>query len=262
MQTAPLLHSVFASLLAGGVATTVGAVPVLFRSKLTRATENTMMGFGAGVMLAAASFSLIIPGLEHARGQFGEGRVLLPVALVALGFAGGGLLVSMVHHVFPHEHFFKGTEGPRAQKLSRTWLFVAAIAFHNFPEGLSVGVAFASGEAETSLPLALGIAAQNMPEGLVVAVAMVSAGYSRLRALAVTALTGFVEPFGALAGHAGVSIAAPALPIGFGLAAGAMIFVVSDEIIPESHQTEAGRATLGLMIGFVMMMVLDSALGA
>lgn len=260
MHTAPLYHSIVASLLAGGVATTLGALPVFVRSKLSRGTENTMMGFGAGVMLAAASFSLIIPGLEHARAQFGTNG--LPVLLVGLGFASGGLLVSSIHRVFPHEHFFKGAEGPNPEKLSRTWLFIAAIAFHNFPEGLSVGVAFASGEQSTSLPLAIGMAAQNMPEGLVVAVAMVSAGYSRLRALGVTAITGFVEPLGALVGHAGVSIATTALPVGFGLAAGAMVFVVSDEIIPESHQTEAGRATLGLMTGFLLMLVLDSALTA
>ncbi len=259
METAPLHQSLLASVLAGGVATTLGAVPVMVRSHLSRATENTLMGFGAGVMLAAAAFSLLAPGLEHARGLFAGG--LSPVLLVGGGFAAGGILVSSVHRLFPHEHFFKGTENmpePSGSKVSRTWLFVGAIAFHNFPEGLSVGVAVASGEASTSLPLTLGIAAQNMPEGMVVAVAMVAAGYSRLRALAVTAFTGFVEPFGALVGHLGVGLATVALPFGFGLAAGAMVFVVSDEIIPESHQVAAGRATLGLMTGFLMMLAFDA----
>lgn len=251
----PVMHSLVASLLSGALATTAGAVPVLVMRRLSRASENTLMGFGAGVMLAAASFSLLVPGIDHARAS-GGGR--LSVAVVGLGFALGGALIGLGHRYFPHEHFFKGAEGPPVAKLSRIWLFVFAIAFHNLPEGLSVGVAFAAGDTATSLPLALGIAAQNVPEGLVVAIALASAGYSRLRALSVAAATGFVEPLGALAGHVGVGLASAALPLGFGLAAGAMVFVVSDEIIPESHAGhEEGRATLGLMAGFLLLLGLD-----
>ena len=254
-----LLDSLIASTLAGGVATTLGGLPIFLVRSLSRALEQTLMGFGAGVMLAAAAFSLLIPGLERGATIYGSGA--LSAVVMAAAFLAGGGLIALAHRYFPHEHFFKGVEGPHTERLSRTWLFIIAITFHNFPEGLAVGVSFAAGEVSESLPLAIGIASQNIPEGLVVAIAMMAAGYSRMRALGVTALTGFVEPLGALVGHLGAATAAAALPIGLGLAAGAMVFVVSDEIIPESHAEHGvGRATMGLMIGFSLMMVLDVAL--
>lgn len=255
-----LLDSVLASALAGGVATTVGGLPVYLFSRLSRPIEKTLMGFGAGVMLAASAFSLLLPGLERGELVYASGG--LAALIVAASFLAGGGLIALAHARFPHEHFFKGVEGPETERLSRLWLFIIAITLHNFPEGLAVGVSFAAGEVSASVPLAIGIAAQNIPEGLVVAIAMTAAGYSRSRALAVTALTGFVEPLGALVGHLGAAAASSSLPIGLGLAAGAMVFVVSDEIIPESHAPPvAGRATLGLMVGFALMMVLDVALG-
>lgn len=254
-----LLETLIASALAGGVATTLGAVPVLLLSSLKRSTEVTLMGFGAGVMLAASAFSLLLPGLERAETVYVH--PFLSALLVAGGFLVGGAVISVANRHFPHEHFFKGVEGPRSAELSRLWLFVVAITLHNLPEGLAVGVSFGAGEVSASVPLAIGIGAQNIPEGLVVAVAMTAAGYSKTRALLVTAATGFVEPIGAFVGHIGVSVATLALPLGLGFAAGAMVFVVSDEIIPESHSEHGeGRATLGLMVGFALMMVLDVAL--
>ena len=214
---------------------------------------------GAGVMLAAAVFSLLVPGLELAAGVFGAG--IGGALAVAASFLAGGALIALANRHFPHEHFFKGVDGPERTRLSRLWLFVLAITLHNFPEGLAIGVSLGAGEAAASVPLTLGIAAQNLPEGLVVAVAMRAAGYSRGRAVLVTAATGFVEPVGAAVGALATAVAADGLPLGLGLAAGAMVFVVSDEIIPESHGgAVAGRATLGLMVGFALMMVLDVAL--
>lgn len=259
MSGATLVDSLIASILAGGIATTVGGLPVFFVRSLSRAFEATLMGFGAGVMLAASAFSLLLPGLERGEAIYDSGTV--SALVMAAAFLAGGGLIALAHRYFPHEHFFKGVEGPHTERLSRTWLFIIAITFHNFPEGLAVGVSFATGEVDTGLPLAIGIAAQNIPEGLVVALAMTAAGYSRARALGVTALTGFVEPLGAIVGHLGAGTAAAALPVGLGLAAGAMVFVVSDEIIPESHaEPGVGRATMGLMVGFSLMMVLDVAL--
>lgn len=259
-EPASIGAALLASVLAGGVATTIGGAPVTFISSLKRSVEGTLLGFGAGVMLAASAFSLLLPALTQASSR--EEGVPLALGLVVAGFLAGGWLVSLADKYAPHEHFAPG-HGERhdSSRLSRMWLFVIAITIHNFPEGLAVGVAFGAGEVTDSIALAVGIGAQNIPEGLVVAIAMVSAGYSRTHALVVTALSGFVEPLGALVGFLGVQLAAATLPLTLAFAAGAMVFVVSDEIIPESHRERAeGKATLGLMIGFALMMVLDVAL--
>lgn len=258
-HTATLAEALLASVLAGGVATTIGGAPVTFVSSLRRSVELTALGFGAGVMLAASAFSLLLPAVTQVSAQ--EEGVVLGLALIVAGFLGGGALVSLADKYIPHEHFTPGHEDRDSSRFSRMWLFVIAITIHNFPEGLAVGVAFGAGEVSDSMALAIGIGAQNIPEGLVVAIAMVSVGYSRLHALAVTALSGFVEPVGALFGYLGAQVASAALPFMLALAAGAMVFVVSDEIIPESHREKGeGKATLGLMIGFVLMMVLDVVL--
>jgi ZIP family zinc transporter len=137
-------------------------------------------------------------------------------------------------------------------------LFVVAITLHNFPEGLAVGVSFAGHDIANGTAMATGIGLQNMPEGLAVAVALLSAGYSRLRSVAVAAATGLVEPIGGMIGAGAVSVAAPVLPMGLAFAAGAMLFVISNEIIPETNRKGyAGYATGGLMVGFVVMMQLD-----
>lgn len=260
-EPASVGDALLASLLAGGVATTLGGAPVTFVSSLKRSVEGTLLGFGAGVMLAASAFSLLLPALQQASAR--EEGAAVALGLIVVGFLVGGWMVSLADKYVPHEHFAPGHgDQHESARLSRMWLFVIAITIHNFPEGLAVGVAFGAGEVADSFALAIGIGAQNIPEGLVVAIAMVSAGYSRLHALAVTALSGFVEPIGALAGFLGVQLAAAALPLTLAFAAGAMVFVVSDEIIPESHRERAeGKATLGLMIGFALMMVLDVALG-
>jgi zinc transporter, ZIP family len=241
-------------------ATALGALPVLVARKVSQKALDAMLGFGAGVMLAATAFSLLIPGIEA--GTALAGNNVLGVSMVGFGLAAGGLLLLALDRAVPHEHFVKGVEGQRGTELKRIWLFVAAIALHNVPEGLAVGVGFAGGEAGAGVPLALGIALQNAPEGLIVALALAAVGYSRLFAAGAAALTGLLEPVGGVIGAAVVGASEAMLPWGLGFAAGAMLFVISHEIIPESHRKGHERAaTVGLLGGFVLMMMLDTALG-
>ena len=183
-----------------------------------------------------------------------------PCRASSIGVSGAFLL--LIDHLLPHEHFIKGPEGVSAQTLRRTWLFVFAICLHNLPEGLAIGVAFGGSDALGAAALAAGISVQDVPEGLVVAVALVAVGYSRLRAILIGCASGLIEPVGAVLGASIVSMSEQFLPWGLALAAGAMLFVISHEIIPESHRKGHERyATGGLMLGFVVMMALDTALG-
>ena len=258
MADASIVQSAF---LAGAIAagaTMLGTLPALFAKSLSPRVQDTMLGFGAGIMLAAASFSLVLPALGTAQrlgaGNWGSGL------LVGLSLLVGAALVMALERVLPHEHFIKGQEGRDSKRLARTWLFVYAIYLHNLPEGLAIGVAYAA-DASQGLVLATGIAIQDIPEGLVVALALIAAGYGRRHAVLVGVASGLIEPVGAAIG-AGVVMASPwLLPCGLGFAAGAMLFVVSHEIIPESHrQGHENFATTGLMLGFVLMMLLDTAL--
>ncbi|MDO9438219.1 MAG: ZIP family metal transporter [Hydrogenophaga sp.] len=257
---------VWNALLGGSVAalaTALGTLPVLFSQKLPDRLQDTLFGFGAGVMLAASAFSLIIPGLEAARnvGVFGGGNWAAGGVIGSAILLGGAVLMLM-DRVLPHEHFIKGREGQTAKQLRRTWLFVFAIALHNVPEGLAIGVGYAANNGLRADALATGIAIQDVPEGLVVAVALLAAGYSRVFAVLIGMASGLVEPLGAVLGAAVVGHSAMLLPWGLGFAAGAMLFVISHEIIPESHRKgHEAYATSGLMIGFVLMMLLDTALG-
>ena len=243
------------------LATALGTVPVMFSQRLSEKVQDTLFGFGAGVMLAASSFSLIIPGLAAAReagaGAWQAGGIIGTAILL------GALALLLMERILPHEHFIKGVEGAQTSRtLRRTWLFVFAIALHNLPEGLAIGVAYAGSDAVGAVTLTAGIAIQDVPEGLVVAVALLAAGYRRPLAVGLGMASGLVEPLGAVLGAVVVSASATLLPWGLGFAAGAMLFVISHEIIPESHRKgHEAWATGGLMIGFVIMMLLDTALG-
>jgi ZIP family zinc transporter len=241
-----------------GLATGLGALPALFLPSLSERVQGILLGFGGGVMLAATSFSLLVPGTEAAI-ALGYSPFGAAVVMVA-GLLLGAIFLESAHRFFPHEHFFKGVEGENRAHLKRIWLFI--IALHNFPEGLAVGVGFATGQVGDGLALALGIGLQNMPEGLVVALSLVGQGYSRLFAFGIALLTGLVEPIGGILGATVVSLAQPLLPWGMAFAAGAMLFVISDEIIPESHRQGLEReGTFGVISGFVVMMLLDITLG-
>ncbi|MFT3803751.1 MAG: ZIP family metal transporter [Burkholderiaceae bacterium] len=242
------------------LATALGVLPMLLTRAPGQRVYDMMLGFGAGVMLAASCFSLLLPALE-ATEQLGFGRWGSSI-VVGLGLLlGAGLLMAM-EHFLPHEHFLVEHTHIDRERARRLWLFVFAIVLHNVPEGLAIGVATAGTDMARAAALSTGIAIQDVPEGLVVALALHAAGVSRWQAAAVGAASGLVEPVAALVGAAAIDLSVPLLPWGLAFAAGAMLFVVSHEVIPESHRRGHERyATSGLLIGFVLMMVLDTALG-
>ena len=254
--------------LAAGLATGVGALPALCFKRVPPRVMNVMLGGAAGVMLAATSFSLIIPGID-AGAQLWSTNTAVAVACGGMLF--GGIFLDRADKWLPHEHFGLGREGPDS-KLRRIWLFIIAITIHNFPEGLAVGVGYgaagtvppeqAAGLLQNAKALAVGIGLQNMPEGLAVALPLIGLGYGRWAAVGIATLTGLVEPLGGLLGVGAVQWFHPLLPFGLAFAAGAMLFVISDEIIPETHSNGRERlATFGVMIGFVVMMAMDNLLG-
>ena len=237
----------FLASLAAGLATGLGAIPVLFIKRAPERMLDAMLGFAAGVMLAATAFSLLIPAIE-----------IGGVWATVVGFVIGALFLALLDRLVPHLHFISGREGP-AWNLSRVWLLILAITIHNFPEGLSVGIGFGAGNIGAATALAIAIGLQNMPEGLAVALPLAREGYNRGRALWYATLTGLVEPIGGLIGVSAVTIARPVLPYGLAFAAGAMLYVVFDEMIPESHRKGHEReATFGGIVGFGLMMVLDN----
>jgi ZIP family zinc transporter len=254
----------FLGSLFAGAATGIGAAGVMLLRTLTFRVQDILLSSAAGIMLAASIFSLLLPGVDKAIEQGHAPHVAVPMVVAAMML--GAALLAAVHHFTPHEHFVKGPEGVEltgagSLAVHRIWLFVLAITLHNFPEGMAVGVGFAEGNLANGVPLALGIGLQNIPEGLAVAVSLYSVGYSRLFSFNVAFLTGLLEPVGDLFGASLVSVAIPLLPWILG-GAGAMLFIISDEIIPETHRKgHEGAATFALLGGFGLMMILDTLLG-
>ncbi len=246
--------------LAGFAATALGALPALALRGIPQKIEDSMLGLAAGMMLAASAFSLLLPGLEAGEALL---DAKLPAALVVVfGMALGVLLMLGLDEFTPHEHEKNGPCGPGHERCGRVWLFIFAIALHNLPEGMAIGVSMSQADLSVGLPLTTAIALQDIPEGLAVALAMRSAGFTAGKAVLVAALSGLLEPVGAFLGVGLSSGFALAYPVGLGLAAGAMIFVVSHEVIPETHRNgHQTPATLGLMAGFAIMMILDTSLG-
>lgn len=241
--------------LLGGLATTVfnslGALLVLVWPRPPARAVNTMLGFAAGVMLTASFTSLILPGIE-------EGG-LLPV-VVGIGL--GALFLTFADRVIPHLHLERGKEGISAERIRTVWLFILAITLHNMPEGLAVGVGLGSGDLARGFQLTLAIGLQNIPEGLAVAASALGAGMgSTFYAGIVGIRAGLVEIPLALLGAVAVEMARPLLPYAMGFAAGAMLYVIFDEIIPETHRQGRERlATLGFLLGAVVMLILDVVL--
>lgn len=257
----PLWAGVAASL-AAGLAAGLGALPVLFVDRAARRLQDILLGSAAGIMLAATSFSLLLPGLEVAISR--TGSVVGGGLLIGTGVILGAVGLFLAHRVVPHIHPFKRTDVPDApgmRSIRRIWLFVLAITLHNVPEGLAVGVGVASGEAANGLALSIGIFLQNLPEGFVVALAVLALGYPRARAVLIALLTGAVEAVGGFIGAGAVSLSQALLPWALAGAAGAMLFVISHEVIPETHENgHETPATFGVVVGFVLMMLLDVAL--
>lgn len=242
-----------------GMATALGALAVLFIRRLSQTTEDILLSTAAGIMLAASFFSLILPGIEYGTVEFG-GKVTAVLVIIA-GIALGALLLWSLHHFVPHEHLHLGREGPDTARIKRIWLFVFAITLHNLPEGIAVGVGMMQENTVAGATLALGIGLQNIPEGLAVSVALLTVGYRRSTAIWVGVVSGLVEPIGGLFGGLAVWLAQPLLSLFLGVAAGAMLFVISDEIIPETHRRdEYSHVTFALLAGFALMMFLDVVL--
>ena len=234
----------------------LGAMVVLIVGKIPQRFMDASLGFAAGVMLAASFTSLIIPGIEYGG-----------VVPVLIGILLGAVFIDLLDHLIPHMHFIIGPEGVKdkelLKKIKAVWLFILAITIHNMPEGLAVGVGFGSGDLSTAIPLMIAIGIQNIPEGLAVSLAAINAGFGkRFYATWVGIRAGLVEIPLALLGAWAVYAMKPLLPYAMGFAAGAMIYVISDEIVPETHRTGHERlATFGLIVGLVIMLYLDVTLG-
>ncbi len=243
----------FLGSLVAGLSTGLGALPILFKANWNQASQRLMLAAAGGMMLGATFFSLLQPALAHVRQQ--GGTPLRAALTVSAGLLLGAVGLWGLHAAIPHDHFSKGREGSKAWSLGRNGMLVLAIALHNLPEGLSVGVAYGDTTLSTGYAVTLGIAAQNVPEGLAVAAALIADGSSRSRAFLISLLTGLVEPLGGLIGAAVVSLSLLVLPYALAFAAGAMLFVVSGEVLPETHVEGAERAaTFAVIAGFVVML--------
>lgn len=255
--------------LSAGLATGLGSVPIFFTRKVSKKLLDVLLGAAAGIMLAATSFSLIVPAIEKGGGGISGATITL------VGILCGGFFLDFIDKFFPDTNLLSNAVNGNGHnsgeiaaaavspRLRRVWLFVFAITVHNFPEGLAVGVGFGDGDIANGLSLAIGIGLQNLPEGLAVALPLLREHYTRKKAFLVALCTGLVEPIGGLIGVALVQISRPLLPFAMAFAAGAMLFVISHEIIPEtqSQQGHSKLATHALMVGFVVMMFLDNTLG-
>jgi ZIP family zinc transporter len=265
MALSPVAQALLATLFTWSV-TALGAAWVFTTREVSRKMLDGMLGFTAGVMIAASFWSLLSPALEMAEGG------MLPSWFPAVtGFLAGGVFLRGIDMVLPHLHLWSRTSEAEGIKTNwqRSILMVLAITLHNIPEGLAVGVAF--GAAASGVPsatvagavaLAIGIGLQNFPEGMAVAVPLRREGMSRRKAFWYGQLSAAVEPIAGVIGALSVTVMRPILPYALSFAAGAMIFVVVEEVIPESHRgNHADIATTGAMIGFAVMMLLDVALG-
>lgn len=271
LRSQPVLMQAFLAGLFTWGCTILGSAIVFFFKYISRKLLDIMMGFAAGVMIAASFWSLLAPSIEYAQSSYGK----LSWFPAAIGFLAGGFFLRLIDAVVPHLHLSKDISEAESvpehsqKKLSKTALLFLAITIHNFPEGLAVGVAFGALSANPSLEafvgavgLALGIGLQNVPEGAALSIPIRTDGKSRLKAFYWGSMSAIVEPIGAVLGAVAVMAMTAILPYALSFAAGAMIFVVVEELIPDS-QTNGNTdvATLGLMVGFVLMMILDVALG-
>ena len=239
-----------------GGATCVGAIIGFAFKKISHTFSDIVLSFAAGVMLAAAVLGLILPSVEYG-GKFG---LLITVA----GIFAGAVCLNLVDKLVPHLHKLAGVDGEshKSSELSRVLLFVTAIAIHNLPEGIAAGVGFGAGDTAGALIIAGGIALQNIPEGMVIIAPMLATGMKPKKTFLIAALTGVVEVIGTLIGYFAVSVATFILPFALSFAGGTMLYVISDEMIPEthSHGAESG-ATFSLIIGFCLMLIFDFLLG-
>ncbi len=239
-----------------GAATVFGSLIGFAFKKISHKFSDIVLSFAAGVMLSAAVLGLVLPSLEYG----GKWGLLITVA----GIFAGALALSVIDKIVPHLHKMMGSdiEPHKNEGLSKVLLFVMAIAIHNLPEGIAAGVGFGSGDTAQALVIAGGIALQNIPEGMVIIGPMLAAGVKPGRTFACAMVTGLIEVVGTLVGYLAVSISAAVLPFALAFAGGTMLYVISDEMIPETHAHGCERgATYALLVGFCVMLVTDVLLG-
>ena len=241
-----------------GGATVVGAILGFIFKRITHKFSDIVLSFAAGVMLSASVIGLILPSL-----QYGGNFSLL---VTVIGVFCGAFFVNVIDKLVPHLHKISGIEGEvhpdNQKKLDKVLLFVIAIAIHNLPEGIAAGVGFGTGNTSEAIIIALGIALQNIPEGMIIIAPMLSSGMSHTRTFVIALMTGVVEVVGTLLGFFAVSISNAILPFALSFAGGTMLYVISDEMIPETHaHGEERGATYSLILGFLLMLVLDVTLG-
>jgi len=230
-----------------GSATILGSATVFFVKNVSEKFLDTLMGFAAGVMLSVTFFGLVAPAIK-----------IGGIWKTSLGIFLGALFLIVMEKAIPHVHRVTGMKGPPVH-LGKLWLFILAITIHNFPEGLTVGVGFAGGNINSGIVMAIGIGIQNIVEGLAVAVSFFRATNKMMKAFLVASFTCVVEPVGGFLGVSILSIAKPLVPYGLAFAAGAMLFVTVEELIPETHSRGNVReSTIGIILGFIVMMILES----
>jgi len=241
-----------------GGASVLGALLGFVFKKISHRFSDMVLAFAAGVMLCAAVVGLILPSLDNG------GR--MPLLVTAAGIMLGALCVNVMDKLVPHLHRLscadQESHPDNTEKLNKVLLFVMAIAIHNLPEGIAAGVGFGTGNNAEALTIAGGIALQNIPEGMVIIAPMLAAGMSHRRTFLVALLTGVVEVLGTLLGYFAVSLSAAVLPFALAFAGGTMLYVISDEMIPETHAHGSERgATYALLAGFCLMLCMDYFLG-
>ncbi len=239
-----------------GGATVFGSFLGFIFKKLSHKFSDIVLSFAAGVMLAAAVLGLILPSLEYG-GKYG-------IVITVIGIFLGAACLNLIDKIVPHLHKLMGDEDEKHNNanLSKVLLFVTAIAIHNLPEGIAAGVGFGSGDTSQALMIAGGIALQNIPEGMVIIGPMLAAGVTPRKTFIAAMLTGVVEVLGTLIGYFAVSVASAILPFALAFAGGTMLYVISDEMIPETHSHGSQRgATYALLVGFCVMLVSDFLLG-
>ena len=251
------MQMVLLTALGVGGATVIGAVLGFVFKKISHKFSDIVLSFAAGVMLAAAVTGLILPSLEYG----GDHGIWVTVAGIFCGAAALSLLDKLV----PHLHRYSGVDQEahpgQSDKLNKVLLFVMAIAIHNLPEGIAAGVGFGTGNDGEALIIAAGIALQNIPEGMVIIGPMLAAGMRPGRTFVVAMLTGVVEVLGTLLGYFAVTVSNAVLPFALAFAGGTMLYVISDEMIPETHHGDARGATYALLVGFALMLVMGHYLG-
>lgn len=257
MNANPKMHRALLGGATAAAATALGTLPVLFAQNFSKRSYDCFLGFGAGVMLGATAFSLVIPAIAAAK-TAGSGNWEASLRAVAGIMAGAGAILLLGRAVHTDGIL---DDNAAAVSLRRAWLFVWAVALHNLPEGLAIGVAHAGIDLEKANALTTGISIQDVPEGLVVALALRTVGCSRLVSVGMGAVSGLIEPVAAAVGVALIGIAAGLLPFALAAAGGAMLLVIVNDVIPECRQNGNGTfASIALVFGFILMTVLDTAL--